>query len=395
MTYVKKTVLMAVLAASAMLATAADKPAATKRSPFVTTDHFVPYRSSVEANSGQLVGIHVRQKVARANQKSARIVLFVHGATVPGVPDFDLDYKDYNWMAYLARAGFNTYAMDNTGYGGSPKPRMDDPCNVDPKQQDIITPRPLQAACKANYARQLNTIRDDWQEIDAVVDYLRRTHGVKRIDIIGWSAGGPRVGGYIAQYPQKIGRAVLYAPSPTIADLQIPERSAAGFPVSLQTRDDFENKRWDPDVRCPGQVEAGVRDAVWSSIMTWDTVGASWGPPEGVMRGRTATSFGWTPALAARVVTPTLVMVGEFDRLAERRTVYDQLGSKDKVFLNVSCASHFMVWEKQHLALHSASLDWLMNGRLKNVRRGDFQVDPAGKFNLLAEETPAKSKARQ
>lgn len=69
---------------------------------------------------------------SRANQNSKRIVLFVHGGTVPAVPDFDLDYKDYNWMAYLARAGFNTYAMDQTGYGGSPKPMMDDPCNVDP-----------------------------------------------------------------------------------------------------------------------------------------------------------------------------------------------------------------------------------------------------------------------
>jgi hypothetical protein len=39
---------------------------------------------------------------------TGRVVLFVHGATVPSVPDFDLDHKSYNWMEYLARAGFNT-----------------------------------------------------------------------------------------------------------------------------------------------------------------------------------------------------------------------------------------------------------------------------------------------
>jgi len=42
-----------------------------------------------------------------------------------------------------------------------------------------------------------------------------------------------------------------------------------------QTREDFEKKRWDPDVRCEGQVEPGVRDAVWTEIMKWDKVGST------------------------------------------------------------------------------------------------------------------------
>jgi hypothetical protein len=46
-----------------------------------------------------------------------------------------------------------------------------------------------------------------------------------------------------------------------------------------QTREDFEKKRWDPDVRCEGQVEPGVRDAVWTEIMKWDKA-----PPEGESR---------------------------------------------------------------------------------------------------------------
>ena len=350
----------------------------------ITKDHFVAHVSTVPANAGQLVGIHVREKVQSRARGAARVVLFVHGATVPSVPDFDLDYKSYSWMAYLARAGFRVYAMDQTGYGGSPRPMMDDPSNVDPKQQSIITPRPLKAAAAPNYPHQLNTIRSDWDEIDAVVDWLRKKDGVKRINLIGWSAGGPRVGGYVAQHPEKIHRVVLYAPSPTIAGLQIPGQPGAGFPVSLQTREDLEKLRWDPDVRCPGQLEPGIRDVVWKAIMQWDRVGASWGPQEGVMRGRTATRFGWTPELAAKIVAPTLVMVGEFDRLDERRKVFEQIRSKDKVFLNVSCGSHFMLWEKQHAALHLASKEWLTHGRLKNRRHGEMRVDPEGEFKIVA-----------
>ena len=360
------------------------------REMLITRDHFVPHVSTVPANAGQLVGIHVREKVkAKAGGAKGRVVLFVHGATVPSVPDFDLDYKSYSWMAYLAHAGFRVYAMDQTGYGGSPRPMMDDPSNVDPKQQALVTPRPLKAPAAPNYPYHLNTIRSDWDEIEAVVDWLRKANRVRRISIVGWSAGGPRVGGYVAQHPDKIYRVVLYAPSPTIAGLKIPERPDAGFPITLQTREDLEKKRWDPDVRCPGQLDPGIRDAVWKAVMEWDRVGASWGL-EGVMRGRAATRFGWTPELAAKVTAPTLVMVGEFDRLDERRNVYEQISSKDKVFLNVSCGSHFMLWEKQHTALHVASGEWLAHGRLKDVRRGEMRVNPDGDFQIGAAAIRAK-----
>ena len=65
---------------------------------------------------------------------------------------------------------------------------------------------------------------------DAVVDHLRKVNKVDRIHIIGWSAGGPRVGGYVSQNPGKIDRVMLYAPSPVIKG-PIPDKPAAGFPV--------------------------------------------------------------------------------------------------------------------------------------------------------------------
>ena len=361
----------------------ASAPSSGGSGAVVTTDHFVPHQSTLQPIRGQRVGLFVRQKAPASLMQGGadmqgRVVLFVHGATVPSVPDFDLDHKDYNWMEYLAKAGFNTYTMDLSGYGGSPRPTMDDPCNVNPKQQNLINGKPLKANCAANHPQEFNTIRDDWAEMDAVVDHLRKVNKVDRIHIIGWSAGGPRVGGYVAQNPAKIDRVMLYAPSPVIKGA-IPDKPAAGFPVQLQTRDDMERLRWDPDVRCPGQVEPGVRDAVWKSIMQWDRIGESWGK-DGAMRGRVATDFGWTQELSQKVTSPTLVVVGEFDRLAERRTVYEQIASKEKVFLDVACASHFLVWEKQHKVLHESSLEWLRDGQVKGVKNGEFRVDYDGKY---------------
>ena len=98
------------------------------------------------------------------------------------------------------------------------------------------------------------------------------------------------------------------------------------------------------------------------------------------MRYRMATRFGWTPALAAKVKAPTLVIAGEYDRLEERRSVYQQLGARDKVFAAVACASHWMCWEMQHPRLHLASREWLAHGRLQGLRRGELRVDARGKF---------------
>ncbi len=351
------------------------QPASAQR--LDTSDLFVPWTSTAPIDAGQVVALHVRHKTG---PKPGPVVLFVHGATGPSVPDFDLDFKDYNWMATLARAGFDTYAVDLYGYGSSPRPGMDDPCNASAKQQqDILMNRPLKAACAPSYAFQMTTIRHEWQQLDAVVDFLRRSTNHPRVNIVGWSAGGPRVGGYVSMHPEKIDRVVLYAPSPTIAGLNIPDKPSEGTPLYLQTKEALMRGRWAADEKCDGQVDPGIREAVWKATLDWDRVGRSWGNAgEGVMRSPLLKDFGWSPDMAAKITAPTLVVVGEFDRLADRHTVFEQLGSKQKMFLRVACASHFMVWEKQHIALQNMSLEWLQHGTALGQTSGEIEADKNG-----------------
>jgi len=348
-----------------------------------SSDHYAPHVSTLAANAGQKVALHVHRKIAShqlvsGRRETDRVVLFVHGATTPGTAAFSLDHKDYDWMAFLARAGFDVWAMDMSGYGSSPRPMMDDPCNVDPKQQELLLKRPLTAPCAPHYALKFKTIRDDWAEIDSVIDHIRSGTGAAKVSIVGWSAGGPRVGGYVALHPDKINRVVLYAPGAPRAGFTPVERPEAGFPVTLQTRTRFEKERWDPDVRCSGQVEPGVRDALWTQIMQWDPIGASWGPEEGVTRAPTMMN-GWSTQQANSLKMPVMVVVGEFDVPDQRRAAYDAVGSADKVFVKVACASHFMLWEKQRNVLHNASLEWLRDGKFTGVSRGAFEVDEQGK----------------
>src|SRR6202000_1269217 len=49
-------------------------------------------------------------------------VLFIHGAGTPAEVSFDVPYQDYSWMGYLAKAGYDVFSVDMTGYGRSGRP---------------------------------------------------------------------------------------------------------------------------------------------------------------------------------------------------------------------------------------------------------------------------------
>ena len=83
-------------------------------------DHYVSVKSTVPAIAGQTTAIYVREVVLagtgmRSRPSADKTVLFIHGAGTPAEVSFDVPHQDYSWMEYLARAGFDVFAMDTTG----------------------------------------------------------------------------------------------------------------------------------------------------------------------------------------------------------------------------------------------------------------------------------------
>jgi pimeloyl-ACP methyl ester carboxylesterase len=359
---------------------------------FISVNRFVPHTSTVRANAGQRVGIFLHEKLSTGlaariqggERPKSRVVLFVHGGSVPSVPDYDLQYKDYSWMEYLAAAGYDTFSMDQTGYGFSPRPMMDDPCNMDGQNRAMVTPNPLSSDCEPRYPYGLTTSQSDWDEVDRVVDFIRTFRGVERVSLVGWSGGGPRGGGYAARHPEKIDKLILFAPGYRSDGLSEPtdEVPRAGVPMRLQTMDTLMNGRWHSNVVCDKQVEPGIQEVIWQTIMSYDQLGSVWGPSHGVMRVSTgAGAWGWNATFAARVRVPTLILVGEQDGLlpAAESLYADLSGIDNKVLVKMACATHFAVWEAtQYKFMHQASLEWLESATFRGRSQGSFRVGRQG-----------------
>jgi pimeloyl-ACP methyl ester carboxylesterase len=128
----------------------------------LTIDHYVRVTSTVPAIAGQPAQLYVRERVLaggalRNTSVGDRVVLFVHGAGTPSEVAFDVPYQDYSWMAFLARAGFDVFSVDMTGYGRSTRPApMNDPCNVARDRQAGIG---VAAPCAPTYPHTLTSGR--------------------------------------------------------------------------------------------------------------------------------------------------------------------------------------------------------------------------------------------
>ena len=344
-------------------------------------DHYVPVASTAPSMPGQVAQLYMREVVlagtALRKPDPQGVLLFVHGAGTPAEVAFDPSMRSYSWMAYLARAGFDVFSVDLTGYGPSTRPlAMNDACNAAKESRAQFVPQLIAANCTPSRTQAITTIESDWHDIDAAVDYVRALRQVDKVSLLGWSQGGPRTAGYAARNPGKVAKLVVLAPAynrtgPAQAPNPLP---TVDGPMSVQTQAEFK-ANWDRQVGCPEQYDPHAVHALWADFRQSDPVGATWGA--GVRRAPQVPAWGFNQAVVSRMQTPFLMVVGSHDKqvLPERvRELYADLGSKQKVFIELACASHNAMWEKPRELLFKASLDWLRTGNVNGVSAGELKL---------------------
>src|SRR5215211_8568012 len=140
------------------------------------------------------IELYVRNK-RRADMNSfspERTLVFVHGATYPAHPAFDLKLGGMSWMDYIAARGYDVYLLDLRGYGKSTRPKE---MEEDPKANPPIV-------------RGDTAVRD----IGSVVDFVLKRRNIPRLSLIGHSWGTTLMATYTTQNAAKVERLVLYAP---------------------------------------------------------------------------------------------------------------------------------------------------------------------------------------
>jgi len=112
--------------------------------------------------------------------RTGRVVLLVHGGTRSGRSLYDLQIRDYSLMDFLARNGFDVWAIDIHGYGHS-----------DQTSTDWIDAHSAAA------------------DIAAAVQHITDVRRIAKINLLGCSAGSQRTGVYVMEHPEKVARWVF------------------------------------------------------------------------------------------------------------------------------------------------------------------------------------------
>ena len=141
-------------------------------------------------------------------------VLYVHGATFPSALSVGYRFAGRSWLDDLAAHGFDAWAFDFAGYGGSDRyAGMDGPREGAP----------------------LGRADEVAKQIARVVDYVIEATGCERVSLIAHSWGSVPAALYATQHPERVDALCLFGPiaQRTTPGLPLPESAGAWRQVTV------------------------------------------------------------------------------------------------------------------------------------------------------------------
>ena len=276
-------------------------------------------------------------------------VLFIHGSSFPSALAAAFKFDGTSWMDDLSRAGFDVWALDFLGYGGSDRyPEMHDPPFAHP---------PLGRADQA--ARQ----------IAAAVAFITAHQRTTRVSLIAHSWGTIPAGLYAGAHPKRIDRLVQFGP---VAQRE-QARDTARIPAYSFVTEEAQRSRF------YGYVPKGERPvldarhfALWGpAYLATDPMSRTRSPasvevpsgPDADVEDAWSGKLGYDPAA---ITAPVLIVRGEWDKVAkdaDAEWLYNSLThSPLKRDVKISRATHVMHLEASRYQLYREVATFLSGG---------------------------------
>ena len=255
-----------------------------------------------------------------ATDTSRGTILFVHGSSMASQPTFDLQVPgrpDSSAMEYFAARGFDTWTLDNEGYGRSDKGR---PINFD--------------------------ISNGADDLAAASEYVMRNSGNRKLLVYGISSGALKAALFAQRHPERVARLALDAfvwtgeGSPTLAERRkkLPEFMAKNRrPIDRAFVHGIFNRDH------PGTADAATIEAFADAILELDS---------SVPTGTYVDMCSKLPLVdPEKIAVPTLLMRGEFDGIASVEDLlafFAKLPHPDKQFTVMEGISHASFQQKNY-----------------------------------------------
>jgi pimeloyl-ACP methyl ester carboxylesterase len=263
--------------------------------------------------------------VPRAPQAPDRgAVVLAHGAGSPGSATWDLTPDSHSALRTLACAGFDAYAFDARGFGGS-----DGPAAMEGSAEGEPLVRAEEAA----------------RDLAAVVAFARAESGVERVHLVGWSWGCVMAGTYAGREPDQVRRLALFAP---VYDRQLASRHV----TDRRWRE--ESKALHRKLHAPSRESKAVHRAFVQALFRFtdrDVLRI----PNGAYRDLYGPDAPvWDPG---RIRAPTLVIRGGQDRASRRGPALRLLDALTRAphrrYVELAGAGHFAFRRHPHRQLYA------------------------------------------
>ncbi len=270
------------------------------------------------------VRLFLWNKAPAAGIAKAGTIFFVHGSSMASQPTFDLSVPGRPFssvMDWFAARGFDTWCMDNEGYGRSGKDR---PINSD--------------------------ISNGADDLVAGTDYLMRVTGEKRFLMYGISSGALKAALFAQRHPERVARLSLDAfvwtgeGSPTLAERK---KKLADFKARNRRPIDraFVHSIFNRDH--PGTADEATIEAFADAILTLD---------DSMPTGTYVDMCSRLPLVDPKHLdVPVQVLRGEYDGIASIEDLiafYAALPNMDKQFVVMPGISHASFQQKNYLMVY-------------------------------------------